>query len=167
MPTLEGIAAAVPSATLAVYTRSSLIVPSLQAHDTAGIIAELSQALQRQGVVGDMLPFYHAALNQELLSSSALECGIATPHARLSGVKHLRFAFGRTAEPVAWASKGSWPIRFVFLLAVPATDAASYLHLLASLARLGQQPGELAQLSTAEGADGILKALRRTRVRQA
>jgi len=40
MPTLEGIAAVVPSATLAVYTRSPLIVPSLQARDTAGIIAE-------------------------------------------------------------------------------------------------------------------------------
>lgn len=166
MPTLEGIASAAPSATLAAFTRSALIVPSLEGRDTAGVIAELSQTLQREGVVGDMLPFYHAALNQELLTNSALECGIAVPHARLSGVKHLRFAFGRAAKPVAWGSKGSWPIRFVFLLAVPATDAASYLHLLASLARLGQQAAELAQLDSAEGADGILNALRRIRVRQ-
>jgi len=40
-------------------------------------------------------------------------------------------------------------VQLVFLLAVPATDAADYLHLLASLARLGQEPERLAQLRNA------------------
>ena len=109
---------------LADYTRPALIVPRLRERDTAGIISELSQALQREGCVPDVLPFYQAALNQELLTNSALDCGLAFPHARLGGIKRLQFAFGRTPEPIVWGAKSAWPVQFIFLLAVPATDAA-------------------------------------------
>ena len=159
--------AAVNSApvTLADYTRPSLIVPRLRERDTAGIISELSQALQRQGCVPDMLPFYHAALNQELLANSALQCGLAFPHARLSGVKQLQFAFGRAPEPLIWA-KSRWPAQFIFLLAVPATDAASYLHLLACLARLGQQPEQMSELRSADTVEAILAVLEKLKLRR-
>jgi mannitol/fructose-specific phosphotransferase system IIA component (Ntr-type) len=163
---LEVTSNTVAQLTLADYTRPGLIVPRLQESDTPGIISELSQALQRQGFVPDVLPFYHAALNQELLTHSALACGIAFPHARLGGVKQLQFAFGRAAQPVAWGSKGSARVQLVFLLAVPATDAASYLHLLSSLARLGQQNDCLAELRTAEDAETILAVLEKIRLRK-
>jgi mannitol/fructose-specific phosphotransferase system IIA component (Ntr-type) len=151
---------------LADYTQSGLILPQLRERDTAGVISELSQVLQRGGCVPDMLPFYHAALNQELLSSSALRCGLALPHARLSGVKRLQFALGRTPEPIVWGAGSAWPVQLVFLLAVPATDAAGYLHLLACLARLGQQPELLAELRAAESAEAILAVLERIRMRR-
>jgi mannitol/fructose-specific phosphotransferase system IIA component (Ntr-type) len=164
MPQEETIPVAVP-ATLGEHTRLALIVPELRERDTAGIIGELSQVLQRHGCVADVLPFYHTALNQELLNNSALECGLAFPHARLSGVKQLTFALGRTPEPVSWGAKGSWRVQLVFLLAVPATDAACYLNLLASLARLGQRSEMLDQLRAAENAEAILAVLGRIRMR--
>ena len=151
---------------LADYTRQELIVPQLRDRDTAGIISELSHLLQREGVVPDVLPFYQAALNQELLANSALDTGLAFPHARLSGVKGLQFAFGRTPEPVVWGGRSSWPVQLIFLLAVPATDVAGYLHLLASLARLGQQPELLTQLRLADSAEAVLAVLERIRLRQ-
>jgi len=165
MPT-EGSSSAVAPASLADFTRPQLVVPELRQRDTAGIISELSQVLQREGCVPDILPFYHTALNQELLANSALECGLAFPHARLSGVKQLQFAFGRAPEPVIWGAKGSWPVQFIFLLAVPATDAACYLHLLASLARLGQQPERLAEMRGARDAQTIITALEKIGLRQ-
>jgi PTS system fructose-specific IIC component len=163
---LDDITHSEVSVTLAGYTRPGLIVPRLRQCDTAGIINELSQVLQREGRVTDVLPFYHTALNQELMANSAVECGMAFPHARLNGVKQLQFALGRAPGPVIWGAKGSWPVHLVFLLAVPATDAANYLHLLASLARLGQQPDLLAELRSAENADAILAVLERIKVRQ-
>jgi mannitol/fructose-specific phosphotransferase system IIA component (Ntr-type) len=159
------IAVAAP-VSLADYTRPALIVPALRERDTAGIISELSQVLQREGGVPDVLPFYQAALNQELLANSALESGLAFPHARLSGVKRLQFAFGRAPEPIVWGGRSSWAVQLVFLLAVPATDAAGYLHLLASLARLEQQPEILAQLRDADNAEAILAAFQQVRLRQ-
>ncbi len=165
MPLDTAIKAVAP-ATLADYTRPALVVPRLREHDTAGVVNELSQALQREGCVPDLLPFYHTALNQELLASSALDCGLAFPHARLAGVKQLQFAFGRAPQAIFWGANGPWPVQLVFLLAVPATDAACYLHLLASLARLGQQPELLKELRRAETAEAILAVLERIRIRQ-
>jgi mannitol/fructose-specific phosphotransferase system IIA component (Ntr-type) len=151
--------------TLANYTGARLVVPHLREYDAAGIISELSQVLQREGCVSDVLPFYQTALNHELLTNSAQESGLALPHARLSGVKQLQFAFGRATEPVVWGPKGSWPVQLVFLLAVPATDAACYLHLLASLARLGQQPDRLAALRSAKDAQTVLAVLEQISIR--
>jgi mannitol/fructose-specific phosphotransferase system IIA component (Ntr-type) len=162
----EVTASPVGQATLAAYTNARLVVPCLRERDTAGIISELCQVLQREGCVSDVLPFYHIALNHELLTNSAHESGLALPHGRLSGVKQLQFAFGRAPEPVVWGTKGSWPVQLVFLLAVPATDAACYLHLLASLARLGQQPEKLAALRAASDADALLAVLEQIRIRK-
>lgn len=166
MPPQATLPLAVPM-TLADYTQPGLIVPHLRERDTAGVVSELSQALQHEGYVPDLLQFYHAALNQELLAGSALECGLAFPHARLSAVKRLQFAVGRTPKPIIWGARGSGPVQLIFLLAVPATDAASYLHLLASLAKLGQQSELLAELRVADSAEAILSALQQIRLRQA
>jgi mannitol/fructose-specific phosphotransferase system IIA component (Ntr-type) len=149
----------VSQTTLADYTRPELVVSELRERDAAGIISELSHLLQRQGSVADVLPFYHTAVNQELLASSAHESGIALPHARLSGVKQLCFAFGRAPHPVSWGSKNGCAVQLVFLIAVPATDAASYLHLLATLARLAQQPERLEALRTARDVAAITEVL--------
>jgi mannitol/fructose-specific phosphotransferase system IIA component (Ntr-type) len=163
---VEVTSKAVNPITLADFTGPALVTPGLRAHDTAGVVGELSQLLQREACVPDLLPFYHTALNQELLSSSALECGIAFPHGRLSGVRHLRFAFGRLGRPINWGTGKSGPVQMVFLLAVPATDAAMYLHLLASIARLGQQPATLAALRTADSPEKILSLFGQIRMRQ-
>jgi len=157
---------AVASLSLADFTRPALVLPRLRERDTAGIISELSQALQREGCVPDVLPFYHAALNQELLSHSAVDVGIAFPHARLRGVKRLQFAFGCAHEPVTWGAKDSWPVQLVFLLAVPATEASHYLHLLASLSRMAQQPEILRRLRSAQTADAVMDVLSNIRLRQ-
>lgn len=162
---LELTAAPVGQTTLANYTRLELIQPALHERDPAGIISELSRLLKQQGVISDLLPFYHTALNQELLANSAHPCGIALPHARLSGVKQLCFAFGRVPEPVIWGSKGANAVRLIFLLAVPATDAASYLHLLATLARLAQQPERVKALLMARSPEDMRQILEGIKLR--
>ena len=162
----EAIVRAAAPATLANYTQPALVVPRLLERDTAGIIGELARLLQCHGFVPDLLPFYHAALNQELLANSALPCGLAFPHARLSGLKRLQFAFGVAAHPVLWGASGSAPVQLVFLLAVPATDAVNYLHLLASLAKLGQRPELLAQLLQADCPHAVLAVLDQIKIRQ-
>ena len=160
----EITAAAISEGSLADFTRRELMVFRLRERDTAGIIGELSRVLQQQGCVPDVLPFYQAALNQELLSNSANGLGIAVAHARSGGVKQLQFAVGRAAQPVVWGVKGSWPVQLVFLLAVPATDAAAYLHLLSSLARLGRNHEILAELLAASDASGVLTVLRKIKL---
>ena len=145
---------------LADFTRPELIVPRLLGSDPAGIIKELSQRLQAHAEIGEVLSFYHAAFNHDLLTNSALPAGIAIPHARSAQVRRLTLAVGRARRPVVWGLRNSWSVDHVFLIAVPATDAVDYLALLSSIARFGRQPEMLAGLRAAADAGCIFEFLK-------
>jgi len=151
--------------TLADFTSPDLIVPRLSGQDVASVIQELSQALQREKRVTDLLPFYHAALNREFMVSTGMEAGMAFPHARLPGLRDLCFALGRSEEPLSWGPRASRSVRLVFLMAVPATDSTQYLLLISGLARLTKEPGLLEKLHLADDAGQILEVLQKIKLR--
>jgi mannitol/fructose-specific phosphotransferase system IIA component (Ntr-type) len=128
-------------------------------------VKELSQLLHQEACVPDVLAFYHAALNHEFLVNSAMECGLALPHARLHGVVNSTFAYGQAREPFTWGTRPSSQVRHVFLLAVPATDAAGFLQLLSALARLGREAQLLEQLSLGGTAEAIFEFFNQIKVR--
>ena len=103
--------------TLADFTSPGLIIPHLRGGDAASVIQELSQVLQHEKRVPDLLPFYHAALNREFMVSTDMEAGIAFPHARLPALREISFAFGRSDEPLVWGARAASPVRLVFLMA--------------------------------------------------
>jgi PTS system fructose-specific IIC component len=150
---------------LANFTSAGLIVPQLQGRDTATVIRELSVKLQREAGVLDLLPFYQAALNREFLFGTAMDYGLAFPHARINGVKSVSFALGRSSEPLVWMPKGCPPVRLVFLCAVPATEATAYLQLISGLARLAKESRWLKKLLEAKDATEILETLKRITLR--
>jgi mannitol/fructose-specific phosphotransferase system IIA component (Ntr-type) len=155
----------VTSITLGDYTSSALILAELREQETAGVIKELSRLLHLEGCIPDLLPFYNEALNREFLVNTATENGFAFPHARLSGVSRMHFALGRSRQPLVWGTKGSLPVSFVCLVAVPATDAAPYLQLLSGLIRLGSNAESLRRLREAPDAEQMLQVLRQVKVR--
>src|SRR5215813_9227992 len=124
--------------TLADYTSPGLIIPHVRGPDVAAVIQELSHAMQREGRVPDLLPFYHAALNREFLVSTDVEAGMAFPHARQAGLRELSFAFGRIDPPLHWGTGNGRMVGVVFLIAVPATDATQHLLLISGLVRLAR-----------------------------
>jgi|ERR1035437_3459072 mannitol/fructose-specific phosphotransferase system IIA component (Ntr-type) len=150
--------------TLADFTSPGLILPYLRGQDAASVIQELSQALQREKRVPDLLPFYHAALNHEFLVSSDIEAGMAFPHARLPGLKELAFAVGRSKEPLDWGSKNTRSVRLVFLIAVPATDSTQYLLLISGLARLAKDNLLVEKLHASHDAFQMLEALQQIKL---
>jgi PTS system fructose-specific IIC component len=151
--------------TLADFTSPGLIIPQLRGLDVATVIQELSQALQREGRVPDLLPFYHAALNREFLLSTGWETGMAFPHARLAAVKEVSFALGRCQEPLSWGQRNTGSVKLVFLIAVPATDVTQYLAVVSGLARLSRNPNLLERLYAAQDTFQILDVLHQVPLR--
>lgn len=144
------------ASSLAEFTRCDLILPELRERDPAGIIAELSRALGQSDCVSDVLSFYQAALNQEILSGCVIQSQFVMAHARSNGVKRLQFAFGRSPVPILWNIRSLRPLQLIFLLAVPATESASYLRLLANIFKLSQSPDTVAKLIAAPDEPAIL-----------
>ena len=129
------------------------------------MIQELSQALRREKQVPDLLPFYHAALNREYMVSTDMNAGMAFPHARLTSLKEVSFAFGRSQKPVDWGVKAICPVRLVFLIAVPATDSTQYLLLASGLARLAKNSRLVEKLHLAQDACQIIDVLKQVELR--
>ena len=144
--------------TVADYTERSLMVPLLRSRDAAAVVAELCSTLECQKRIGDLLPFYHGVISHEALSATVISPGWALPHARVAGIPQLCFALGRTAEPLAWF--GGEPVNMVFLFAVAEREAATYLSLLAGLARLGEDHVCLERLADAPDGQAMFEALR-------
>jgi mannitol/fructose-specific phosphotransferase system IIA component (Ntr-type) len=140
------------------YTAPLLMVPLLRSRDAAGVTAELCSMLERQGRISDLLPFYHAIISHEALSSTAMSPDWALPHARIAGIPHLCFALGRTAEPLVWF--GGERVSMVFLSAVPQNQAAAYLSLISGLAKLNQDHGRLQRLADAPDCEAMFEVLR-------
>lgn len=126
------------SRSLADHTARDLIVPALAARESAGVVRELSRLLHQQGCIRDAATFAEATLVRESLVSTAVDCGLALPHARLADVPELHFALGRSLEPISWGTRSPIPVRLVFLIAVPANDPSQYLPLIAALAKFGK-----------------------------
>jgi len=150
---------------LTTFTSVALMVPELRGADIAAVLAELSEALQREARIPELLPFYHAALNREYLDSTSMSDGFAFPHARLHGLKTLSFALGRSPKPIFWGGQHSAPVRLVFLSAVPATEATAYLGLIAALSRLSREPHQIASLLAAPDAEAMLSILQQIKLR--
>lgn len=159
-----------PASSLAAFTSLALVLPELHGGDVTAILAEMSEALQREARIPDLLPFYHAALNREYLASTSVNDGFAFPHARLQGLKTLSFALGRSPKPIHWGGQSracGTPVRLIFLSAVPATDATSYLAFVAALSRLSREPHQLSALLAAPDAEAMLFILQQIKLRPA
>ncbi len=151
--------------TLLDFTNARLVIPHLRGTDAPSVIQELGQAMQREKLVPDLLPFFHAALNHEFLMSSDWEAGMAFPHARLPTLKEVSFAFGRADEPLGWGAKAANSVRLVFLIAVPATDSTQYLPLISGLARLAKRRRLVELLYDAQDVSEIIEVLNQVELR--
>ena len=151
--------------TLADFTSPGLIIPHLRGQDATSVIQELSQALQHEKRITDLLPFYHAALNREFMVSTDMEAGMAFPHARLPALKQVSFALGRSNEPLGWGTKASGSVRLVFLLAVPATDSTQYLLLTSGLARFAKDTRLVEKLHAAQDTFQMVEVLKQVELR--
>ena len=123
------------------------------------VLAELCVHLERCGRLKDQLSFYNAVMSREWLSSTAMPPGWAVPHARIPGLPRLAFALGRSSTPLAWPDSNGLGVSLVFVFAVPEDDAATYMRLLAALARLSQNPAQCRALLEAPDGRSLFELL--------
>ncbi len=111
------------------------IVLDLQAGDEAAAIRTVAAALAGHPAVPDAAALAEEVVERERLSSTALESGVAFPHARTARVKEIVVAIGRSTAGVPFAGSDG-PVHFVFVIGTPPDRAAQYLALVGTLARL-------------------------------
>ena len=97
---------------------------------------------------------FDGLMSRERLGSTALGEGVAIPHCRLDCPRILG-AFLKLAEPVDYDAPDGQPVDLLFVLVVPPEETSAHLEVLATLARLFQDP-ENRQLLRSQSSDSAL-----------
>ena len=114
----------------------TMVVPALAGGAKAEVIEELAAVVSREHPEIDHARLVQALEDRERLNSTALGDGVAIPHGKLTGVKRVVAAFGRSPAGVDFHSVDGRPTHLFFLLVAPEGSAGAHLKALARISRL-------------------------------
>jgi PTS system nitrogen regulatory IIA component len=104
---------------------------------------------------------------REKLGSTGFGGGIAIPHARIEGLRHVSAAFVRLEKPLDFAAVDELPVDLVFMLLSPIGAGAEHLKALAHVSRRLRDRGFAAKLRGAGSADAVYALLTALEARDA
>ncbi|OHB68824.1 MAG: hypothetical protein A2Y77_11655 [Planctomycetes bacterium RBG_13_62_9] len=141
------------------YFSKSSILANLKAAGRDHALRELAELAAAQGRIYEAEDIHAAVLQRENEMGTALEEGLAIPHARLVRLIRPIIVFGRSATGIEdWNSPDGKPAHFIFLvLAPPYSDAQ--VQILAHVVRTMQDPELRERLIHADSADAVWSTL--------
>lgn len=120
---------------IARFSSPDLMIPALEATERDAAIAEICTQMQAHGFVDNGARLAEEALKREAIVSTAIEHGIAFPHARGVEGGGLTLACALSAKGIRFAADQRTLTRMVFFVAIPTAASAFYLKLLAGLTK--------------------------------
>ncbi|MGM0431392.1 MAG: PTS sugar transporter subunit IIA [Spirochaetota bacterium] len=99
-----------------------------------GIFAELIDLLKAAGKIQDPQATYQAVIEREDLMSTALEDGIAVPHAKTNAVDRLTMAIGILPQGADCQSLDGKPSYVFFLILAPPDQSGPHIEALSEIA---------------------------------
>lgn len=115
------------------FSSKKLMIPNLQAENKEDVITELGTLIAEQFYHNDSKILIDSALEREAITSTALEHGIAFPHARGIDVGSLTVALGLKKKGLHFGAPKDRLTRIFFFIVIPIASSAFYLTLLAGL----------------------------------
>jgi len=110
------------------------IIPDLSNENRDAAIKKLCEITCEQEGIANIETTYKAVLDRENSMGTAMEEGIAVPHARLPLIKKPVIAFGKSVSGIGWNSPDGEPTHFIFLILTP-TDNDVQVQILSAIAK--------------------------------
>ena len=121
------------SITIDDITSTNLVALDLEVTDQWAAIDALADLLDKDGRLSDRNAYAEAVYAREKeTGGTAMEMGIAIPHAKSAGVSQAGVAFGRTSTPLDY---GEEKADLIFLIAAPEGEHDLHVTVLQQLAR--------------------------------
>lgn len=149
--------------TLGQFTEPKLLIPRLLSDRSDGAIRELAKRLETAGRIGNAPAFLEAVLEREEELPTYIE-GVAVPHARGRAVTKLSVAIGLSGPGIPWGRENRRVAKAVFLVAVPMSEAQTYLSLLRGVSNLIHDETAYTALQRATQPESMLSVLQTVRL---
>lgn len=129
---------------------------NLESTNKQDVIREIAKMHDNTGVLTDYEGYVGALNAREEQSSTALEDGIAIPHAKTEYVKSPALAMGRSAEGIDYDSLDGEKSNLFFMIAAPAGANNAHIETLARLTQLLLDDEFKAALDNAQTPEEVL-----------
>lgn len=124
------------------------------------VLRELVDALVAAGDVSDAEAALKVVQEREQVLSTGIGYGVALPHGKSDACPELAIAAGVTADGVEFSALDGQPVRLIFLLVGPESEAGAHIKALSGISRLVRQPETRQRLMEASDPETFLETLR-------
>ncbi|MFH1245610.1 MAG: cation:proton antiporter [Candidatus Omnitrophota bacterium] len=137
------------------FFSKSEIIASLKANNRDAAILELCAAACEKQNVPDMDTLYAAVLQRENMMGTAIEEGVAFPHARFDMLIKPVVVFARSHSGIEWDSPDGKPTHFIVLILTSKRNEESQLQILRIISQVMQQEKNRNRIMQAEDISGL------------
>jgi fructose-specific phosphotransferase system IIA component len=112
------------------------IIASLKANTRELAIEEMAEAAAEHESVSAVQDLKQAVLDREQAKGTAMEEGIAVPHARTDLIKKPLVVIGRSGAGIEWDSPDGKDAQLIFLILTPLSEDDAQVQILGHIARV-------------------------------
>lgn len=141
------------------YISEDCVLPEMASSNKADVLKELTHVLFENRKLKGMESALDQIMARETTESTGIGHGIAVPHARVSGLKSLFCAVGRSKKGLDFMAVDRKPVHVVFLICYPPTQQTTYLNFIATVAKLLRDEEHIQAMLDAEDGDSMFKVL--------
>ncbi|OHB74017.1 MAG: hypothetical protein A2Z25_23890 [Planctomycetes bacterium RBG_16_55_9] len=131
------------------------IIASLRANSRESAIEELADLAAEHEGISAVPQLRQAVLDRERAKGTAMEEGVAVPHARTDLIKKPLVIVARSGVGIDWDSPDGKVARFIFLILTPQGDDDAQVQILGHIARVMSDPGTRNEIWNAPDAAAI------------
>lgn len=135
------------------------VIPNLQSRSKPDVIRELAENLASVYPNINDEKLIEVLMEREKLCSTAVDSGVAIPHAKMSGVSDIIAGFGRSIEGIDYDSLDSKLTHLFIILVAPETSIGAHIQLLARISKIFKNPELRAKLMNLETQDEIYDSI--------
>ena len=132
---------------------------NLQSTTKSDVIKEIAWSFEQTGVLNHYDDFVAAVNEREALSSTALEDGIAIPHAKTKAIKRAAVAIGRKLDGIDYDSLDGEKSKLFFMIGAPDGANNEHIEVLAKLSQLLLDDDFRIALLNANSADEVIELI--------
>lgn len=110
---------------------TSHIIGALAATTKRGVLVEMTGVLTDF----DQEELLGALLEREAVGATALDSGVAVPHAKFGVAGEIQVCFARSQAGIQWGAADRQLVHLIFLMVAPVSVPCRYLETLATLSR--------------------------------
>ena len=140
------------------FVDENQVILRLRSRKLPNALREIIQLLAQNGKIDNAEAFLEQVLARERAHPSAVEYGVAFPHARTDLVTKIVLGIGRSRAGIPFGESGV-RAHLIFVIGVPQRLVSDYLICVGTLARLVKDDGIRSTLFDAETVREFLDAL--------